>query len=97
MPLSVFPSGKEQAVLTGKRLVELNLPFKVLVKSTMKRAQETGDLIVKELQQSRELQVKDSELLREGAPIRPEPGVDYWNPEEHVSFPLFFLSFVQVW
>ena len=37
--------GREQAVLTGHRLAELNLPLTYLVSSTMTRAQQTAGLI----------------------------------------------------
>ncbi len=77
-------SGREQASLTGKRLRALNLPFKLLVQSTMKRALETAELIMKELP-TNELEVRSSDLLREGAPIPPEPPVGHWRPEKHVS------------
>lgn len=38
--------GNEQAAYTGKRLKELGLPYTEVVKSTMKRAQQTGDIIL---------------------------------------------------
>ena len=72
------PLGREQATLTGKRLKELNIPVNEFVKSTMTRAQETGDLILAEL--SSVSKVSNCNLLEEGAPIPPEPYVRAWNP-----------------
>ncbi|CAG0925718.1 unnamed protein product, partial [Notodromas monacha] len=76
-------SSREQASLTGVRLRALNLPYKLLVRSTMKRALETAELIMKEMQMGNELDVRESDLLREGAPIPPEPPVGHWRPEKH--------------
>jgi serine/threonine-protein phosphatase PGAM5 len=47
----------------------------------MKRAIETSELILKELQPLNELEIQESDLLREGAPIPPEPPVGRWRPE----------------
>lgn len=48
----------------------------------MTRAQETADIIHKHLP---DLPRESSDLLREGAPIPPEPPVGHWRPERHVS------------
>lgn len=74
--------GQIQADYTGKRLKELGLPFVDFVKSTMARAQETGSIISKSLPN---IKVEDCELLREGAPIPPEPPLGSWKQEMHVS------------
>lgn len=72
--------GKTQAQYTGKRLKDLGLPITTLVKSTMTRAQETGSIINKSLP---EVNVKDCNLIREGAPVPPEPPIGHWRPEGH--------------
>ena len=76
-------TGKEQAYLTGLRLVALNYPYTKLISSTMTRAKETADIIHKQLP---ELPREESDLLREGAPIPPEPPVGHWRPEASVRY-----------
>ncbi|KAK6184241.1 hypothetical protein SNE40_006749 [Patella caerulea] len=70
--------GRKQADLTGARLKLLDFPYTRLVSSTMTRAVETCDLIHKFLPN---LTVERNDLLREGAPIPPEPPVGHWKPE----------------
>lgn len=74
-------SGREQANMTGQRLAELNYPFSKLICSTMTRARETADIIHKHLP---ELPREEDSLLREGAPIPPEPPSGNWRPEAAV-------------
>lgn len=74
--------GKLQADYTGKRLKELGLSYTKIVKSTMSRAQETGTIISTSLP---EIPVKNCDLLREGAPIPPEPPIGSWKQEMYVS------------
>ncbi|XP_052800306.1 serine/threonine-protein phosphatase PGAM5, mitochondrial-like isoform X2 [Mya arenaria] len=70
--------GREQANLTGLRLAELNYPYTKLICSTMTRAQETADIIHKHLP---DLPRENDDMLREGAPIPPEPPSGNWRPE----------------
>nr|XP_002132166.1 serine/threonine-protein phosphatase PGAM5, mitochondrial [Ciona intestinalis] len=79
--------GKEQAIRTGIRLKELGLAKLTthFVKSTMTRAQQTGDLIYKQLEND-EIPVEDSDLIREGAPVEPEPPIQSWNPDPKTFF-----------
>ncbi|KAF5307421.1 hypothetical protein FQR65_LT06935 [Abscondita terminalis] len=72
------PLGRDQAEHTGKRLKALGFPYTLMIKSTMTRAQETGDIINKTLGG---LPVEDCNMIREGAPIPPEPPVGHWRPE----------------
>jgi len=74
--------GREQAALTGKRLKELCLDKKIsrFVMSTMTRATETGNIIYEELGNP-EIPIERSDLIREGAPIEPDPPLDTWNPD----------------
>ena len=74
--------GKEQAALTGKRLKELKLDKKItrFVMSTMTRAQETGNIIYRELDNT-DIPIEKSDLIREGAPIEPDPPLETWNPD----------------
>lgn len=67
-----------QADFTGQRLAELTFPFTVMYNSTMTRARETADIIAKHLP---ELPREECSMLREGAPIRPEPPVGHWKPD----------------
>lgn len=69
--------GKRQAEITGKRLDELGFPYTVLVHSTMIRAQQTAEIIMKSL---KTVEVQNDALLNEGAPIPPEPLIS-WRPE----------------
>ena len=72
-----------QATGTGIRLAELDLPLTRIVRSNMSRAIETSDLIAKELTKYENLvPEKPDPILREGAPIRPEPEVISWRPEK---------------
>lgn len=74
--------GREQAALTGKRLKELNLDKQItrFVMSTMTRAQETGNIIYKELGNP-DIPIENTDLIREGAPIEPDPPLETWNPD----------------
>lgn len=76
--------GRLQADLTGKRLAALNIKYNLLVRSTMTRAQETGEIIGAHLDNA--IPVKDCQLLEEGAPIPPEPPVGHWKPEKSQFF-----------
>lgn len=64
--------GRIQAEATGLRLAELAslIPYTSIVRSTMKRAQETSKLIESHLPP---LPVTDEPLLEEGCPFIPEP------------------------
>lgn len=74
--------GKEQAEMTGKRLKALNMPINRIVISTMTRAQETGKIISKFFP---DIEPEHCDLIREGAPIPPEPRwVGHWCPESEV-------------
>ncbi|XP_066603584.1 serine/threonine-protein phosphatase PGAM5, mitochondrial-like [Prorops nasuta] len=70
--------GKIQADTTGKRLAELNLPYSLIVRSTLTRAQETSKIIEKTLPT---IETKDDPLLIEGCPIPPEPFIGSWRPD----------------
>lgn len=76
--------GRLQADLTGKRLECLNIKWNLLVRSTMTRAQETAEIIAKHLDSK--IEVKDCQLIEEGAPIPPEPPVGHWRPEPRQFF-----------
>ncbi|CAH2093678.1 unnamed protein product [Euphydryas editha] len=76
--------GRQQADLTGKRLASLDIKWDLLVRSTMTRAQETATIIAKHLPQ--DLEIKDCQLIEEGAPIPPEPPVGHWRPEPKQFF-----------
>ncbi|KAF2358125.1 Histidine phosphatase superfamily clade-1 [Trinorchestia longiramus] len=76
--------GEEQARLTGERLKALDLPITRLVYSTMKRATQTALIMMKHMNQIET--VETSDLLREGAPIPPEPPTGNWRPETHQFF-----------
>uniref|UniRef100_A0A8D0DNH1 Serine/threonine-protein phosphatase PGAM5, mitochondrial n=1 Tax=Salvator merianae TaxID=96440 RepID=A0A8D0DNH1_SALMN len=70
--------GREQAELTGKRLASLGLKFDKIVHSSMTRATETTDIISRHLPGVKKL---STDLLREGAPIEPNPPSSHWKPE----------------
>jgi len=85
--------GKKQAEGTGQRLGLLysrylqkidengnemkNTNIK-LVKSTMTRATETANIILKQVP---EIEHSDCDLLREGAPCIPDPPIESWSPD----------------
>ncbi|KAH9377022.1 hypothetical protein HPB48_010226 [Haemaphysalis longicornis] len=71
-------AGCKQADLTGQRLKHLGVPFTLLVHSTMPRAVETAQLIHKHLQP---VKLLPCQLVREGAPVRPDPALDSWRPD----------------
>ncbi|XP_011690245.1 PREDICTED: serine/threonine-protein phosphatase Pgam5, mitochondrial-like isoform X3 [Wasmannia auropunctata] len=75
--------GRKQAEATGKRLAELNLPYSLVVRSTMTRAQETSKIIEKYLAN---VPVENDRLLIEGSFSPPEqmPFV-CWKLEKHFS------------
>lgn len=75
---TLTPLGREQAELTGIRLASLGLKFNKIVHSSMTRAVETTDIISKHLPGVSRV---STDLLREGAPIEPDPPVSHWKPE----------------
>ncbi|RVE53996.1 hypothetical protein evm_001399 [Chilo suppressalis] len=76
--------GRQQADLTGQRLACLDIKWDLIVRSTMTRAQETAKLIAKHL--DKDIEVKDCQMLEEGAPIPPEPPTGHWRPEPRQFF-----------
>jgi len=85
--------GRKQADLTGKRLLQLYQHFLKnkldvngnelkppvrLIKSTMTRATETGDIIHSHLPN---LDIDSCDLIREGPPCKPDPPTSRWVPE----------------
>ncbi|XP_010128049.1 PREDICTED: serine/threonine-protein phosphatase PGAM5, mitochondrial [Chlamydotis macqueenii] len=70
--------GREQAELTGQRLASLGLKFDQIIHSSMTRATETTEIISKHLPGVKKI---STDLLREGAPIEPDPPVSHWKPE----------------
>ncbi|XP_065579827.1 serine/threonine-protein phosphatase PGAM5, mitochondrial-like isoform X3 [Artemia franciscana] len=72
------PLGREQAKLTGQRLKELGFDYNLVLRSTMTRATETAMIIQDVLGETK---TKSCDLIREGAPIKPEPPVSHWKPE----------------
>jgi len=88
--------GREQAAATGERLALLHKqlacssetkdengnivkPCLRLVKSTMTRATQTADIVHSHFP---ELPIESCDLLREGAPCKPDPPSDTWVPDE---------------
>jgi len=70
--------GRKQALVTGLRLKELNLKYNILLSSTMSRAMETADLVAQQLEPGYRRDIDP--MLREGAPIPPEPPISHWKP-----------------
>lgn len=70
--------GRNQLNLTGRRLKQLNFPYSRIVYSTMTRAIESTDEIIKHLPG---VPTVPCDLIREGAPFPPEPAVQNWPPE----------------
>lgn len=63
--------GREQATFTGKRLNELAIPIDDVIVSTMTRAQETANLILKQLPKGASIKRDDCKMLEEGAVCMP--------------------------
>lgn len=82
------PLGREQAELTGKRLKNLIEHLKEgenevsvqLTMSTMARAKETANIILKHLSPEVAESAKSCDLIREGAPCEPIPRAKDWKP-----------------
>jgi serine/threonine-protein phosphatase PGAM5 len=76
---TLTPLGREQALQTGRRLAALLGDTRVrrITHSTMTRAAETAALVS---QAFPGVPLQPCALLREGAPVRPEP--DTWRPKE---------------
>ncbi|KAM8961568.1 serine/threonine-protein phosphatase PGAM5, mitochondrial-like isoform 1-T1 [Pelodytes ibericus] len=70
--------GCEQAELTGQRLARFGLKYNQIIYSSMTRAKETTEIISKHLPG---VAKQSTDLLREGAPVRPEPPVCHWKPD----------------
>lgn len=70
----------------------LNHPWTSITQSTMTRAMETCSLIKKHLPDS--IPLTSSDLLREGAPVPPDPPSRHWKPELYVSN---FYSVSKAW
>ncbi|XP_054711033.1 serine/threonine-protein phosphatase PGAM5, mitochondrial-like [Uloborus diversus] len=70
--------GIKQAQAVGQRLLDLKFNYTSLVRSSMTRAVETSNIILKYFP---DLSVETDDLLREGRPIPPEPRVGSYQPE----------------
>lgn len=75
--------GRDQLDLTGRRLRQLNFPYSRIVYSTMTRAIESTDEIIKHLPG---VPTVPCDLIREGAPFPPEPPVQNWPPEGQKAY-----------
>jgi len=83
--------GREQLVLTGRRLQEVGFEYDAIVSSTMTRAKESANIIVDQLRNGKsnsaepsgvsQLSLAIDKLLEEGAPLPPEPPLDFWQPD----------------
>eukprot|EP01012_Entosiphon_sulcatum_P030016 TRINITY_DN36805_c0_g1_i1.p1 TRINITY_DN36805_c0_g1~~TRINITY_DN36805_c0_g1_i1.p1 ORF type:complete len:270 (-),score=32.87 TRINITY_DN36805_c0_g1_i1:19-804(-) len=69
---TLTPTGREQALRTGRRLKELGLKFSHIHCSTLSRAQETANLIRSQLG-SQAPEIAFSPSLAEGYPCMPDP------------------------
>ena len=78
---SLTSLGRSQAEMTGLRLAELSLPYTHILHSDMTRAVQTAGIIAEQLPQVKVL--PSDGILREGAPIKPEPKVDSWKPDTY--------------
>jgi serine/threonine-protein phosphatase PGAM5 len=63
--------GREQAELTGKRLEQIRIPIDNVVVSTMTRAQETANIILKQLSLVEGIERVNCKLMEEGAVYKP--------------------------
>lgn len=81
--------GREQLILTGRRLREVGFEYDAVVSSTMTRAKESAKIIIDQLRNANEaasdpaavsMAISVDKLLEEGAPLPPEPPLDFWQP-----------------
>ena len=75
--------GKQQAILTGKRLKDLGIKFDEIYTSELPRAQETCKIIVNELENNSVDEIVYDSNLNEGVPSIMEPFSAY-KPREEV-------------
>lgn len=75
-------AGRQQAEFTGERLKALGIPWDLMIKSTMTRAQETGKIISTKVEGIPI--IEHCSMIEEGAPIAPEPPIGHWRPEPAV-------------
>ena len=73
--------GRKQAAVTGQRLKDLGYSYSAIHYSTMPRATETCQVIQQSVVG---VPTHSCDLMREGAPIRPEPMHKKWRPESYV-------------
>lgn len=73
--------GRKQAAITAQRLKDLGHSYAILHYSTMPRATETAHIIMETVTG---VSNRSCDLMREGAPIRPEPTHKKWRPESYV-------------
>jgi len=89
--------GETQAELTGKRLKNSGITFESLICSTMTRAIQTAEIILKEVSQKDLCVEAHDPILREGAPCLAEPPVGNWHPELHVNARIHYkLAYINV-
>lgn len=72
------PLGQQQAAMVGQRLKQLNFKYTKLIHSSMTRAKETTNIVLKYLPT---IPVESTDLLHEGNPIPSEPPVGIWREE----------------
>ncbi|CAB3411316.1 unnamed protein product [Caenorhabditis bovis] len=75
---NLTPLGKEQAELLGKRLAASPIKFDKLIYSTMTRATETANIILKHFPET--FPRSSTPLLEEGPPYPPVPAHKQWRP-----------------
>ncbi|CAL2032695.1 hypothetical protein CAEBREN_05609 [Caenorhabditis brenneri] len=75
---SLTQLGREQAELLGKRLAQSDIKFTSMTMSTMTRATETANIILKHLPE--DLSRTSSSLIEEGPPYPPVPDHKTWRP-----------------
>uniref|UniRef100_A0A915K9G0 Serine/threonine-protein phosphatase PGAM5, mitochondrial n=1 Tax=Romanomermis culicivorax TaxID=13658 RepID=A0A915K9G0_ROMCU len=89
--------GRKQASATGERLKNLNIPYDLLITSTMRRAMETSNLILDSVRTAH----KHDEMLEEGFPYIPKPArsVDAHRESELVGETKFLVGCLifEVW
>lgn len=72
-------------MMLGKRLLLMNITFEKCVYSTLKRAAETAQILLKHIHPN---QIFADSLLKEGHPIPPDP------PMDNLKQVLFFMQFI---
>ena len=85
----MYVSGRQQANITGQRLKQFGMNFKVIIHSPMVRARQTAEIIHSHM---KHLPMQEDVLLQEGGPIPPKPTITYWGLPDKVCIIIRYIE-----